>query len=65
MPRPSFTPPGKDPVLIVQVAGWTPGLVWTGVENLAHTGIRSPDRPACSLSLYPLSYPTQKKLKYH
>ena len=26
-------------------------------KNLAPTGIRSPDRPACSQSLYPLSYP--------
>jgi len=30
--------------------------VWTGVGNLALTGIRSPDRPACSESLYRLSY---------
>ena len=34
-----------------------PGLVWTGAENLAPTGIRSPDRPARSESLYRLSYP--------
>jgi len=54
--RPLFTP-GKDPVPIVQEAGWAPGLVWTGAENLAHTGIRSPDRPAHSQSLYRLSYP--------
>ena len=39
-------PPGKDPVPIVQEAGWAPGPVWTGAENLAPTGIRSPDRPA-------------------
>ena len=38
--------PGKDPVPIVQETGWGPGLVWTGVENLYPTGIRSPDRPA-------------------
>jgi hypothetical protein len=30
--------------------------VWTGAENLAPTGIRSPDRPARSESLYRLSY---------
>ena len=46
-----------DPVPIVQEAGWTPEPVWTGAENLAHTGIRSPDRPARSESLYRLSYP--------
>jgi hypothetical protein len=33
--------PGEDPVPKVQEAGWTPGPVWTGVENLAPTGIRS------------------------
>ena len=32
--RPLFTP-GKDPVRIVQEAGWAPGPVWTGAENLA------------------------------
>ena len=29
-----FLPPGKDPVPIVQEAGWVPGPVWTGAENL-------------------------------
>ena len=46
-PRPLFTP-GKDPVPIVQEAGWAPGPVWTGAENLAPTGIWSLDRPAHS-----------------
>jgi len=58
-PRPSL-PPGKDPVPIVQEAGWAPGPVWTGAENLASTGIRSPDRPARSQSLYRLRYPAQR-----
>ena len=44
--------PRKDPVPIVEEAGWTPGPVWTDAENLALTGIRSPDRPARSESLY-------------
>jgi hypothetical protein len=35
----AFTP-GKDPAPIVQEAGWTPGPVWIGAENLAPTGIR-------------------------
>ena len=34
-PRPGSFTPGKDPVLILQEAGWAPGSVWTGVENLA------------------------------
>jgi hypothetical protein len=33
-----------------------PGQVWTGAENLAFTGIQSPDRPARSESLYQLCY---------
>ena len=48
--------PGKDPVPIVQEAGWGPGPVWTGAENLAPTGIRSPEHAAHSQSLYRLSY---------
>jgi hypothetical protein len=51
-----FTP-RKDPVPIVQEAGWVPRPVCTTAKNLAHTGIRSPDRPARSQSLYRLSYP--------
>jgi len=39
-PRTHFTP-GKDPVPILQEAGWVPGPVWTGAENLVPTGIRS------------------------
>jgi hypothetical protein len=38
--------PGKDPVPVVQEAGWTPAPAWTGTENLATSGIRSPNRPA-------------------
>jgi hypothetical protein len=53
--RPLFAPV-KDPVPIVQEVGWAPGPVLTGAENLAPTGIRSPDRPARSHSLYRLSY---------
>ena len=55
-PRPGHFTPGKDPVPIVQEAGWAPGPVWTGAENLAPTGIRSPHRPVRSESLYRLSY---------
>ena len=35
---PTALPPGKDPVPIVQEAGWAPGLVWTSEENLAPPG---------------------------
>jgi len=54
-PGPPFTP-GKDTLSIVHEVGWAQGPVWTGAENLAPTGIRSPDRPAPSQSLYRLSY---------
>jgi len=33
--RPCCFTPGKDPVPIVQEAGWAAGPVWAGVENLA------------------------------
>ena len=53
--RPGSFTPRKDPVPIVQEAEWVPGPVWTGAENLAPTGIRSPDCTARSYSLYLLS----------
>ena len=59
-PRPLF-PPGKDPVPIVQEAVWSSGPVWTGAENHASTGVRSPDRPARSQSLYRLRYPAHSE----
>ena len=40
----------------LQEAVWAPGPAWTGAENLAPLGIRSPDRPARNESLYRLSY---------
>jgi hypothetical protein len=55
-PRPLY-PRERDPVPILQKAWWAPGPVWTAAENLAPTGIRSPDRPARSESLYRLRYP--------
>jgi hypothetical protein len=42
--------PGKEPVPIVQEAGWAPEPVWIGGKNLA------PDLPARNESLYRLSY---------
>ena len=51
----AFTP-WKDPVPIAQEAGWASESVWIGAKNLASTGIRSPDFPARSESLYRLRY---------
>jgi hypothetical protein len=65
----SLYPRERDPVPIVQEAGWAPGPVWTGAENLVPTGSRSPDRPARSESLYRLSNPgprlKQETCNYH
>ena len=57
-PQPLSTP-GKDPVPIVQEAGWAAVPVWTGGKSRP-TGIRSPDRPARGQSLYGLSYPAHE-----
>ena len=63
--RPGHTlPPGKDPVLIVQEAGWAPGPVWTGGKSLPPRD-SIPDRPAPSQSLYRLSYPTHIRVVYN
>ena len=35
VPSPGRFTPGKDPVPTVQEAGWAPGPVWKGAENLA------------------------------
>ena len=54
-PRPHFTP-GKDPVPILQEAGWAPGTVSTGGKSRRHRD-SIPDRPVRSQSLYRRSYP--------
>jgi hypothetical protein len=52
-PRPGRSIPGP----VVQDAGCDKGAVRTGVENIATTGMRSPNRSARSESLNRLSYP--------
>ena len=54
----------REPVPIVQEAGWAPLPVWTGAENLSPTGIRSPDSPARSESLYRLRYSSTQNTRY-
>ena len=55
MPQPYFTTV-KDLIPIVQEARWAPGPVWTGGKSRP-TRNRSSNWPACSQSLYRLSYP--------
>ena len=62
-PRPHFTP-GKDPVPILQEAGWAPGPVWTGGKSRPHRDSIL-DRPGCSLSLYRLSHPAHDVCENH
>ena len=45
-PRPHFNPK-KDPVAILQEAGWVPGPVWKGGKTRPH-GDSIPDLPARS-----------------
>jgi hypothetical protein len=52
--QPHFTP-GKDPVPILQEAGWAPGPVWMGGKSHPHRDSIL-DCPARSQSLYRLSY---------
>jgi hypothetical protein len=59
---PAALPPGKETQYPLYRRLGGPQGVWTAAENLAPTGIRSPDRPACSESLYQLRYPGQSKI---
>jgi hypothetical protein len=51
-PRPSCFAPGSDPEASVQEAGLVTGPVRIGAEKFYPTGIRFPDGPARSESLY-------------
>ena len=59
-PQPHFTP-RKDPVPILQGAGWPPGTVWTGRKSRPQRD-SIPDHPARSQSLYRLSYPAHTQV---
>ena len=52
--------PWKDPVPLVQEAGWVTGPVWTGGKSRRHRD-SIPGRPARSQSLYRLSYRAHRK----
>ena len=56
--------PGKDPVPILQDAGWVTGPVWTGGKSRSQRD-SIPGRPPRSQSLYQLSYRAHYKLCYN
>ena len=60
---PAALPRETDPVPIVQEATWATERVWTGAEKLASAWIRLPKHPACSESLYRLSYPGPQNMQ--
>ena len=51
-------PMGKNPGTGCKEARWASGSVWTDAENLAPTGLRTPDRPDCNESRQRLRYPS-------
>ena len=55
--------PRKDPVPILQEAGWPPGPVWKGGKSRPQRDSIL-DRPARSQSLYRLSYPAHNIKEY-
>jgi len=61
MPRPHFIL-GKDPVPILQEAGWVLGSVWTGGKSRPHRD-SIPDRPARSSVVIPTELPDPHKGK--
>ena len=56
-PRALFTP-RKDPVPLVQEAGWAPGPDWKGAENLDPTEFDPRTVQPVTQSLYRLNYPS-------
>jgi hypothetical protein len=56
-PRPGRFTHGKEiRYPIKHEAGWVSGPAWAGAENFDPTGVQTPNRPACSKSLYRLRY---------
>jgi hypothetical protein len=56
-PSPGRFTPEEDAVPILKQAWCSPGPISTGMENLTHAWLQSPDRPARSVSLYLLRHP--------
>ena len=55
-----------DAVPFVQVAGWAPGPVWTGmdkIKSLAPGGVRVPKGPALGETLFDHAIPARRHVK--
>ena len=61
---PTALTPGKDPVPIVQEAGWAQGLVWTGGKFRPPPGFDHRTVQPVAQSLYRLSYPAHFDIIY-
>jgi hypothetical protein len=59
-PRPLYSRE-REPITIVQEAGWVSGSLWIGTENLATIGVLTLDRPAHSESMYRLRHSARLK----
>jgi hypothetical protein len=59
----SFLPPENNRYPVYRRLGGPQGRSEQVRNNLAHTGIRSPDRPVRSQSLYRLSYPAYNRFE--
>jgi len=63
-PSPGCLYPGKDPVAIVQAAGWAPVPFWTGGKSRPNRDSIQ-DHPARSQSLYILGYTAHQSQTIH
>ena len=61
---PAAYTPGKNPVRIVQEAGWAQGPPGRVQKISSPQGFDPPDRPARNKSLYRLRYPGRKFDRY-
>ena len=50
-------PPGKRQGVHCTGVGWALGPVWMGMVNLIPSGVRTPNRLACSELLHQLRFP--------
>jgi hypothetical protein len=62
---PAALSPGRDPVPTVQETGWAPRTSLDGCGKSRPYGVRAPDCPARSESLYRIRYPGRLIILIH